>query len=162
MVAVGITPDGSWVLTDAKPDTLAITDGRLPEVSGASGTELALPADPGRSGELLSLGQGAGELLAAVDVVFPVLHGPYGEDGTIQGLLELAGVPYVGAGVLASAAGWTRNSPRSCWSPRVCRSATTSCCGRGRIRWSSRTASGSGCRFSSSPPAVDRRSVSAG
>lgn len=105
VVAVGITPQGAWVLTDAKPDTLAITDGRLPEVTGASGTELALAADPGRRGHLLSLGSGAGELLAAVDVVFPVLHGPYGEDGTIQGLLELAGVPYVGAGVLASAAG---------------------------------------------------------
>jgi D-alanine-D-alanine ligase len=106
VVAVGITPGGSWVLTDAEPDTLAITDGRLPEVSGASGTALALPADPGRGGQLLSLSQGApGELLASVDVVFPVLHGPYGEDGTIQGLLELAGVPYVGAGVLASAAG---------------------------------------------------------
>ncbi len=106
MVAVGITPEGSWVLTDASPDALAITDGRLPEVSGASGTALALPADPGRGGELLSIGQGvAGELLTSVDVVFPVLHGPYGEDGTIQGLLELAGVPYVGAGVLASAAG---------------------------------------------------------
>jgi D-alanine-D-alanine ligase len=105
VVAVGITPEGSWVLTDAQPDTLAITDGRLPGVSGSSGTALALPADPGRSGELLSLGDKAGELLGAVDVVFPVLHGPYGEDGTIQGLLELAGVPYVGAGVLASAAG---------------------------------------------------------
>ena len=105
VVAVGITPGGSWVLTDGSPDTLAITDGRLPEVTGTSGTALALPADPGRKGELLSLGQGAGELLTAVDVVFPVLHGPYGEDGTIQGLLELAGVPYVGAGVLASAAG---------------------------------------------------------
>ena len=105
VVAVGITPGGSWVLTDAQPDALAITDGRLPEVTGTSGTALALPADPGRRGELLSLGQGAGQLLAAVDVVFPVLHGPYGEDGTIQGLLELAGVPYVGAGVLASAAG---------------------------------------------------------
>ena len=89
-----------------------------------------MPADPRRRGQLLSLGQGAGEILAAVDVVFPVLHGPYGEDGTIQGLLELAGVPYVGAGVLASAAGWTRSSPRSCWSPKACRSATTSCCGR--------------------------------
>mgnify|MGYP006352458333 CR=1 FL=1 len=44
------------------------------------------------------------EVLADVDVVFPLLHGPYGEDGTIQGLLELAGVPYVGSGVLASAA----------------------------------------------------------
>ncbi|MGE2690651.1 D-alanine--D-alanine ligase family protein [Mycolicibacterium pulveris] len=105
VVAVGITPQGAWVLTDAQPDTLAITDGRLPEVTEASGTELALAADPGRRGQLLSLGQGAGEMLAAVDVVFPVLHGPYGEDGTIQGLLELAGVPYVGAGVLASAAG---------------------------------------------------------
>jgi hypothetical protein len=47
----------------------------------------------------------AGEVFARVDVVFPVLHGPYGEDGTIQGLLEMAGIPYVGAGVLASAAG---------------------------------------------------------
>jgi D-alanine-D-alanine ligase len=105
VTAVGITPGGSWVLTDARPETLAITDGQLPEVSGSSGKALALPADPGRRGELLSLGPGAGELLASVDVVFPVLHGPYGEDGTIQGLLELAGVPYVGAGVLASAAG---------------------------------------------------------
>jgi D-alanine-D-alanine ligase len=105
VVAVGITPEGSWVLTDANADTLAITDGRLPEVSGTSGTALALAADPSRRGQLLSLGEGAGEVLAAVDVVFPVLHGPYGEDGTIQGLLELAGVPYVGAGVLASAAG---------------------------------------------------------
>lgn len=105
VVAVGITPQGAWVLTDARPDTLAITDGRLPEVTAASGTELALAADPGRGGQLLSLGPGAGEILASVDVVFPVLHGPYGEDGTIQGLLELAGVPYVGAGVLASAVG---------------------------------------------------------
>src|SRR5262249_2651921 len=50
----------------------------------------------------LESGTAAG-MLGSVDVVFPVLHGPYGEDGTIQGLLELAGVPYVGAGVLASA-----------------------------------------------------------
>ncbi len=105
VVAIGITPEGAWVLTDAEPDALAIADGRLPQVTGASGKELALAADPGRSGELLSLGHGAPEVLGAVDVVFPVLHGPYGEDGTIQGLLELAGVPYVGAGVLASASG---------------------------------------------------------
>src|SRR6201995_3609885 len=71
VVAVGITPEGSWVLTDGRPETLAITDGQLPEVNGASGTALALPADPARRGELLSLGEGAGELLAAVDVVFP-------------------------------------------------------------------------------------------
>ena len=105
VVAVGISPEGSWMLTDARPETLAITDGHLPQVSGTSGAALALPADPRRGGQLISLDKGPGELLAAVDVVFPVLHGPYGEDGTVQGLLELAGVPYVGAGVLASAAG---------------------------------------------------------
>ena len=115
VVAVGITPEGSWVLTDAKPETLAITDGTLPGVNGASGTELALAADPGRRGQLVSLGEGAGEMLAAVDVVFPVLHGPYGEDGTIQGLLELAGVPYVGAGVLASAAGMDKEFTKKLW-----------------------------------------------
>ncbi|MES3638129.1 D-alanine--D-alanine ligase family protein [Mycobacterium intracellulare] len=105
VVAIGITPEGSWVLTDGDPAALAITDRRLPEVTAESGTELALPADPRRGGQLVALPPGAGEVLASVDVVFPVLHGPYGEDGTIQGLLELAGVPYVGAGVLASAAG---------------------------------------------------------
>ncbi|OBB83681.1 D-alanine--D-alanine ligase A [Mycobacterium colombiense] len=105
VVAIGITPQGSWVLTDGDPAALAITNRQLPEVTAESGTELALPADPGRSGQLVSLAPGASEVLASVDVVFPVLHGPYGEDGTIQGLLELAGVPYVGAGVLASAAG---------------------------------------------------------
>ncbi|MEZ0049247.1 D-alanine-D-alanine ligase [Mycobacterium sp. MAA66] len=103
VIAVGITPEGSWVLTDGRTDQLAITDGRLPEVTTEAGTALTVAADPARRGELLSLG--AADVLATVDVVFPVLHGPYGEDGTVQGLLELAGIPYVGAGVLASAAG---------------------------------------------------------
>ncbi|EHB59467.1 D-alanine--D-alanine ligase [Mycolicibacterium rhodesiae JS60] len=105
VVAVGITPEGSWVLTDGSPEALAITDRKLPAVTGESGTALALAADPLRRGELVSLGQTPGQMLTSVDVVFPILHGPYGEDGTIQGLLELAGVPYVGAGVFASAAG---------------------------------------------------------
>ena len=105
VVAVGITPDGSWVLTDGDPEALAITNRQSPGVSSESGTELALAADPRRAGQLVSLSPGGAEVLASVDVVFPVLHGPYGEDGTVQGLLELAGVPYVGAGVLASAAG---------------------------------------------------------
>jgi D-alanine-D-alanine ligase len=105
VTAIGITQEGTWVLTDADPAALAIRAGRLPQVTASSGTELALPADPRRGGELVSLGRPAGEVLSSVDVVFPVLHGPYGEDGTVQGLLELAGVPYVGAGVLASAAG---------------------------------------------------------
>ncbi len=108
VIAVGITPDGSWVLTDGDPDALAITGRQLPGVTSESGAELALPADPRRAGQLVALPSGTsgtGEVLVAIDVVFPVLHGPYGEDGTIQGLLELAGVPYVGAGVLASATG---------------------------------------------------------
>ncbi|SOX52988.1 D-alanine--D-alanine ligase, partial [Mycobacterium ahvazicum] len=105
VVAIGITPEGSWVLTDGDPDALAISDRQLPGVTTESGTELALPADPRRGGQLVSLPPGAGEVLGSVDVVFPVLHGPYGEDGTIQGLLELAGLPYVGAGVLSSAVG---------------------------------------------------------
>lgn len=106
VIAVGITPEGSWVLTSGDPDAWAISGRQLPAVSKASGAELTLPADPQRRGQLVALAGGAPtELLASVDVVFPVLHGPYGEDGTVQGLLELAGVPYVGAGVLASAAG---------------------------------------------------------
>ncbi|MGC2655339.1 MAG: D-alanine--D-alanine ligase family protein [Mycobacterium sp.] len=109
VIAVGITTEGSWVLTDGRPETLAITDGRLPAVHDTSGTALALAQDPRRRGQLLAQNvsgeQAAGGVLGSVDVVFPVLHGPYGEDGTIQGLLELAGVPYVGAGVLASSAG---------------------------------------------------------
>ena len=88
-VAVGITAEGAWLHTDADPDDLVISGRRLPEVRGQAPSALAHAAD----------------VLASVDVVFPVLHGPYGEDGTIQGLLELAGLPYVGAGVLASAAG---------------------------------------------------------
>lgn len=107
VLPVGITPDGGWVLGADDPALLRITDRELPSV-GAHGVDtlaLALPGDPTRGG-LVRLDPGhAGELFARVDVVFPVLHGPWGEDGTIQGLLELAGVPYVGAGVLASAAG---------------------------------------------------------
>jgi D-alanine-D-alanine ligase len=105
VVPIGITREGEFVLTGADPDRLAIKSGQLPQVTKVPGMELALPADPERQGELTFFTGGLGQALASVDVVFPVLHGPYGEDGTIQGLLELAGVPYVGAGVLASAAG---------------------------------------------------------
>ena len=58
VVAVGITPDGSWVLTDGDPDALAITNRQLPGVSSESGTELALAADPQRAGQLVSLSPG--------------------------------------------------------------------------------------------------------
>jgi D-alanine-D-alanine ligase len=100
-VPVGITPEGRWVLVEADPRHLAIADGRLPSVD--TGTAVAWTADPTRQLAVHEPGQ-VPELLAEVDVVFPLLHGPYGEDGTIQGMLELAGVPYVGSGVLASAA----------------------------------------------------------
>ncbi|MCA1835776.1 MAG: D-alanine--D-alanine ligase [Actinobacteria bacterium] len=101
VLPVGITPEGSWVLGPAEPTTLEIRDRQLPSVS--SGTALTLPADP-TSARLVVLDRGReGEVLSTVDVVFPVLHGAYGEDGTIQGLLEMAGIPYVGAGVLSSA-----------------------------------------------------------
>jgi D-alanine-D-alanine ligase len=104
VVPVGITRDGAWVVGADDPRELAIDDRALPSVDG-SRPALALPGDPTRGGLLVLEHGRAGEVFAGVDVVFPVLHGPYGEDGTIQGLLELAGVPYVGAGVLASAAG---------------------------------------------------------
>src|SRR3954454_11938216 len=102
VVPVGIATDGRWVLTD--PDQrLAITDGKLPEVVG--GTAVSLVGDPaGRGLAVLEPSAAMGPVLTEVDVVFPVLHGAYGEDGTIQGLLEMAGLPYVGSGVFASAA----------------------------------------------------------
>ncbi len=103
VVPVGITPAGRWVLTDATPDRLQIIDRTLPQVS--EGEAVVLSTDPSAGGGLVSVEPGtAVKALASVDVVFPVLHGRFGEDGTIQGLLELAGVPYVGPGVFASAA----------------------------------------------------------
>jgi D-alanine-D-alanine ligase len=104
VVPVGITRDGAWVLASGDPGTLAITDRRLPEITAASGDALVLPPDPTSAG-LMVLDPGDGvRSLAGVDVVFPALHGAYGEDGTIQGMLEMAGIPYVGANVFASAA----------------------------------------------------------
>ncbi len=100
VTAIGITPEGSWLRMD--PAAIPAASGReLPKVS--HGSAVAMPADP-TAAAMVSLVPGdPTDPTLDVDVVFPVLHGPYGEDGTIQGLLELAGVPYVGAGVLASA-----------------------------------------------------------
>ena len=101
VLPIGISRDGAWVLAEDDPGALSIRGGELPGV--APGAAVVLPGDPTAGGlRVLEPGQGA-RLLGTVDVVFPVLHGPYGEDGTIQGLLEMAGVPYVGSGVLASA-----------------------------------------------------------
>ncbi|MDQ3989871.1 MAG: D-alanine--D-alanine ligase A, partial [Actinomycetota bacterium] len=108
---IGITREGAWVMGTSDPSELAIRDRQLPAVDGVRDA-LVLPADPTRGG-LVRLDAGrAGEALGGVDVVFPVLHGAFGEDGTVQGLLELAGIPYVGAGVLASAAGMDKEFTR--------------------------------------------------
>jgi D-alanine-D-alanine ligase len=99
VVPIGITREGGWVLADADTASLAIQGRQLPEITDGSGESVVLAPDPtARAG-------GGVRALADVDVVFPVLHGAYGEDGTIQGLFEMAGIPYVGAGVFASAAG---------------------------------------------------------
>lgn len=97
IVPIGITPEGRWISSDA---ALAL----LKAGSGYEGEpERVLIPEPGRQA-LVDL-QANATLLPKLDVVFPVVHGTYGEDGTLQGLLELANLPYVGAGVLASAVG---------------------------------------------------------
>ncbi|HVF20561.1 MAG TPA: D-alanine--D-alanine ligase family protein [Mycobacteriales bacterium] len=102
VVAIGITPDGHWVLATGDPRAIT-SSGPLPTVEEGAGAAVALAGDPGVDGlVVLEAGDGP-RTLAGVDVVFPLLHGPFGEDGTVQGLFELAGVPYVGSGVLASA-----------------------------------------------------------
>lgn len=106
VVPVGITKEGRWLLSgDARAAIEKGPDALPPafEVAGEPVTELP---DPGRA-ELVSLDE-AGELVPGgleFDVAIPMLHGPYGEDGTVQGLLELAGIPYVGSGVVGSAVG---------------------------------------------------------
>jgi D-alanine-D-alanine ligase len=111
VIPVGITTDGSWVLVADEPERLAVTDGKLPTVEAVAepGSELvpwsgSAAISPATASGLVASAPGhIPHLFGEVDLVLPVLHGPYGEDGTIQGLLEMAGVPYVGAGVLASA-----------------------------------------------------------
>jgi D-alanine--D-alanine ligase len=112
IVPVGIARDGRWVL--ASEQRLVIEDGRLPEVTG-DGQTLALPFDPAGNGLVVIEPGQVPRALGDVDVVLPLLHGPYGEDGTIQGLLELAGVRYVGAGVFASAASMDKGFMKVIW-----------------------------------------------
>jgi D-alanine-D-alanine ligase len=108
-VAIRIEKDGRWALPSKPPSLMSAADviaaSRSPESESEDGRETHLVAHPG--GEtLLTIDRSRPAVSGlALDVVFPMLHGPYGEDGTVQGLLELANVPYVGAGVLASAVG---------------------------------------------------------
>ena len=97
---IGITQQGTWTVGESDPEKLRSTNGVMPTV--ALTKEVSLAADPARRGQFRFAD---GSEHVTVDVIFPVLHGLYGEDGTIQGLFELSGVPYVGTGVLSSACG---------------------------------------------------------
>jgi D-alanine-D-alanine ligase len=102
VVPIGITREGDWVQVADEPARLAIAGHKLPSVEDAAEPGSAVAAQAG-SEVVASAAGHIPHLLGEVDVVLPVLHGPFGEDGTVQGLLEIAGVPYVGAGVLSSA-----------------------------------------------------------
>jgi D-alanine-D-alanine ligase len=99
-VPIGISKEGQWSVGTGAQKMLSDVLKR--------GERVMLPADP-TSGALVPVGPPDSRPNLHVDVVFPVLHGTFGEDGTVQGLLELAGLPYVGAGVLASAVGMDKD-----------------------------------------------------
>jgi D-alanine-D-alanine ligase len=109
VVPIGIARDGRWVLESGDTSRLAITDPeKLPEVDGTLPV-LSIAQDGGEGAMVVHAPGDLPQALGRVDVVFPVLHGPFGEDGTIQGLLEMADVRYVGSGVLASAVGMDKH-----------------------------------------------------
>lgn len=105
VVTVGITPQGQWVPVDFSSDQFQISEEGVAQVPAANRQLFLSPGDghvvslPTQLGPEFSLAD-----LGSFDVVFPLLHGPFGEDGTVQGLLEMMHLPYVGCGVLASAA----------------------------------------------------------
>lgn len=104
VIPIAITKEGKWLSPNASARLFPASVQKLLSGVGAEG-DVALVGDPSHRGLISLTGgkrNGAGEKL---DVVFPALHGPYGEDGTVQGLLEMADIPYVGCGVLASSCG---------------------------------------------------------
>ncbi len=102
VVPVGIAKDGRWVLAPDDPEALRLAPGHLPEVDPHAASVIVPTSAIDRTFVMHEAGQPP-RTLGEVDVVFPLLHGPFGEDGTIQGLLDLADVRYVGSGVMASA-----------------------------------------------------------
>jgi D-alanine-D-alanine ligase len=106
VIPLAITKAGRW-LSPAESTRLlpAETARRVPEKMGGKTDSLTIVGDPSRAGLVALDANGRQSSALPFDVIFPALHGTYGEDGTIQGLLEMAGVPYVGCGVLASATG---------------------------------------------------------
>ena len=111
-IPIRIEKDGRWIIADRLPavssaaEVIEQTRADGAKRLGRGGREAHLVAYPGDE-QIMTIDRGTTPAITglALDVVFPVLHGPYGEDGTVQGLLELANIPYVGAGVLGSAVG---------------------------------------------------------
>jgi D-alanine-D-alanine ligase len=114
VLPIAITKEGKWLPPAESTQLLPANVQPLLVSSQASANgDVAILGDPSHKG-LISLGANAHELPAErLDVVFPVLHGPFGEDGTLQGLLEMADIPYVGCGVLASACGMDKVAMKS-------------------------------------------------
>lgn len=106
IVPIAITREGTWTI--GVTEGLEIKDGKLPEVEEAD--ELTVSLNPQGVGQIHNVTRGT--LHAEVDVAFPALHGVNGEDGTIQGVFEMAGIPYVGPGVMASAVGMDKEFMR--------------------------------------------------
>lgn len=104
VVLIGLDKSGRWHLNDSSEFLLNSSDPKLIRL-GEAPNDVALAPESG--GELSALSGDIAE--TAVDVVFPILHGPFGEDGTVQGLLKLANIPFVGAGVLGSAVGMDKD-----------------------------------------------------
>lgn len=110
VLPIGITRDGAFVLEDDNPDKFALRPEHLPEVVD-NGTRIIWP-DSVLSREVKVADATGIRSLGDVDVVFPILHGRFGEDGTVQGFLELLDLPYVGAGLLMSAIGMDKHTTK--------------------------------------------------
>lgn len=108
VIPIGIAKSGQWVLASGDTSKWSLSAKALPEVS-PSGQTVTLAEVGGEHQLVVTAPNELPRELGAVDVVFPLLHGPWGEDGTIQGLLELSDTRYVGAGVLASAVGMDKH-----------------------------------------------------
>jgi len=124
-IPIRIEKDGRWIIADRLPasssaaEVIEQTRAHAAQRLGRGGREAHLLAHPGEE-QIMTIERGSNPSITglALDVVFPVLHGPYGEDGTVQGLLELANIPYVGAGVLSSAVGMDKAVAKSVFAAR--------------------------------------------
>jgi D-alanine-D-alanine ligase len=118
LVPMGVSRDGHWLVGGDPLRALAQTAGvRLPLPAGP-GAGTAVSPDGGALAHVTTAGGLPAGVASTLDVIFPLIHGPYGEDGTLQGLLELADLPYVGAGVLASAVGMDKPTMKAVFSAR--------------------------------------------